>query len=683
MGMRKSLKSRRLPLAFAGAFVLAGMFATTPALAAAPCPNETSRVTFSAKLPDCRVYEWVTRDSNYSRLLIAEGSPYPPHSTLLTPGTVSADGSMFEYALYDPAATSDSSNAENIVVAKRGPDGWSSHQMSPKLVAPAGEFLEMQTTSVSNSFTEMLFSSDQPYPGSASSPAGHNNIFLQRADGTVVPLSKVGGETSWVAYGSPDYSHFFFVDPAPQLPSAPANTTYEWADGELKLLGIEPGPGQVPMTSGVTIEGEQPTSNDGQYVLFLTGGIFINLPLGNQLFLREHGDETVDVSQSQRTVEPESEPPPTPTPVGVSGDGSEVLFISTAKLTNDAKGGGDLYSYDVATGKLSDLTAELAPAVEAGVSQVDGFTNDMSYIYFTASGNLAPGAVAGQSNLYVLHEGTIRFVAAGAEVTPAGPYLAPDTAVPNKFYITPDGRHVAFTAKASLTGYDNMNPKTGTLETEAFEYTYGGGVVCASCRPNGTGSTGAASLATGSFEYTRNGEAWTLSNDGSRMFFQSTDAILPQASNDLQNVYEYEDGEVHLISPGDSDYPALLVSGSPSGEDVFIGERGELAAEGSGLVSAIYDARVDGVEPAPAPGCSGEGCQGPLSALPAFGPPASTALAGAGNLATPAPAAVKKAVKKVVKCVKGKKLKHGKCVKTKSKKKARKAKRSSVRKGAK
>ena len=242
--------------------------------------------------------------------------------------------------------------------------------------------------------------------------------------------------------------------------------------GNSNYWEFSPAQAEVPAPEGATLVGTQPTSDDGEYALFETGGFLTGTP-ESQLYLREQGSRTVIVSLSQRTVEPDPNPLPLPKPVAVSGDGATVLFISKSELTNDANTGSsngvasdkgaDLYSYDVATGVLSDLAPDSNPADEAtgaNVGRVFGFTHDMSYIYFGATGVLAPGAVSGEENVYVLHEGTIRFIASEA----------------GGLYITPDGRHVALTSSISLTGYDNTNPTTGTPEAEAFEYTYGEGL---------------------------------------------------------------------------------------------------------------------------------------------------------------------------------------------------------------
>ena len=92
----------------------------------------------------------------------------------------------------------------------------------------------------------------------------------------------------------------------------------------------------------------------------------------------------------------------------MAADGSEVIFTSTSELTDDAytgrtsgvpnNKGSDLYSYDVETGDLTDLTVDHEPADKetgAGVEHVVGASRDASYIYFIASGKLAPGETSG------------------------------------------------------------------------------------------------------------------------------------------------------------------------------------------------------------------------------------------------------------------------------------------------
>ena len=264
-------------------------------------------------------------------------------------------------------------------------------------------------------------------------------------------------------------------------------------------------------------------------MLFKAGG----LP---GLYLRSDGENTAQVSVSKRST-PDPNPAAPAIAVGMAADGSEVLFTSRSELTDDANTGrtlgvsndqgNDLYSYDVGTGALTDLTVANDPAdVAAGadVEKVVGASRDASYVYFIARGNLAEGATSGERNLYVEHEGTIDFIG----TNPTG-----STGQGYPFYVTPDGRHAAFMSTEGQTGYDNAG------QNEVYEYTYGSGVECGSCRPSGDPPLGSASIV---------GRA--LSDDGSRLFFQSDDAVIPQAQSGLSNVFEYVDGDVHLLTPG-------------------------------------------------------------------------------------------------------------------------------------
>ncbi len=320
---------------------------------------------------------------------------------------------------------------------------------------------------------------------------------------TGAPKFSAGGELSGASL---DFTRLFVVSTVKQLPADPVNggNTYEWANGNLKLVTLLPGEAPAP-GGGYLPEGALPAvSDDGKLALFKAVG----LP---DLYLRINGQETKNVSASKRTI------PDTTTPaeaVGVAADGSEVLFTSHSELTEDANTGrtagvpnhqgSDLYSYDVGTGDLTDLTVDDNPADEAAgadVERVVGASRNADYVYFIATGDLAPGASSGERNLYVEHDGVIDFVASDPTGDPGQGY---------PFYVTPDGLHAAFMSAEGQTGYDNAG------KTEVYKYSFGSGLECASCRPSGEPPTGDASIA---------GRA--LSDDGSRLFFQSTDAVLP------------------------------------------------------------------------------------------------------------------------------------------------------------
>ena len=94
-----------------------------------------------------------------------------------------------------------------------------------------------------------------------------------------------------------------------------------------------------------------------------------------------------------------------------------MLFSSREDLTEDAYTGPadnrpNLYEYHVESGELTDLTVDTTDPNGAAVLGVVQISEDGSYVYFVATGHLAEGAIGGQPNLYVIHNGgTPKFIA--------------------------------------------------------------------------------------------------------------------------------------------------------------------------------------------------------------------------------------------------------------------------------
>jgi hypothetical protein len=148
----------------------------------------------------------------------------------------------------------------------------------------------------------------------------------------------------------------------------------------------------------------------------------------------------------------------------------------------------------------------------------------------------------------------------------------------------------------------------------------------------------------------------SISEDGSRVFFESVQPLVPQAQNGRMNVYEWErdgsgscgyaEGCIYLLSSGTSPYPSYFVDASANGNDVFLVTRSEFVAADQNEYNDVYDARVGATE-APVPTqCTGTGCQGVAAAPPVFATPASVTYNGVGNFATPSTPMVKPKAKK-------------------------------------
>jgi hypothetical protein len=480
-------------------------------------------------------------------------------------------------------------------------------------------------------------------------------------------------------------------------PGGGVENLYEAAVGQVRLVGILPDETipAAGATAGAGIEasGEHASelqhaiSQDGSRALFeatADGGIPDEGQRGyTELYDRIDGSSTVEVSAPMSGAQPSK----CETQGAVcnaqsaqfwaaSANGSSVYFTSKAALTKASytgpeptgpepeNPGNDLYRYDVNSETLTDLTPDayndegMQEADGAGVLGVVGASEDGSYVYFVAEGHLADGALGGQPNLYVWHEaaagsGNVRFIATLAapnteeqeniETMTQGPAFPYDSDVEDwsrwpsesQAYVTPDGRHLAFMSVKSLTGYENTDG-AGEAVHEVFEYSAESGqLLCASCDPSGARPLGSAFIgarlderASTAFHQPR-----SLSDDGSRLFFSSPDALTGGAGGSMK-LFEYESGTIQLISGAEAGGEAVFLDASASGNDVFFATRERLAPTDTDELLDVYDARVDGGLPAAGPpaSCEGATCQEPLTAPPSLTAPLSASFSGSGNL---------------------------------------------------
>ncbi len=409
-----------------------------------------------------------------------------------------------------------------------------------------------------------------------------------------------------------------------------------------------------------------------------------------------------------------SSPPADAAFYGASRDGSKVFFADTQQLTDNASedsrgsdtasyhsrgcpvaegvNGCNLYEYDFGNPAGRNLLAVSTGDTSGGGPRVQGVvavSADGSYVYFVAKGVLSGAAnSAGQSaqdgaeNLYVFERdavypaGRVAFVAALSnadyELWQSG---SGGVIVAN---VTPEGRFLVFTSHADLTRDDSSAPGAA----QVFRYdAQTGELIRVSVGEDGFNDNGNAGTGPGLFAGRGPGlgdarivsaaasdlrRDPTMSDDGAYVFFQSPVGLTPQALDDVpidsegdlaQNVYEWHEGQVFLISDGrdtSTSNPApeneggkssvVLLGSSASGADVFFSTTDRLVAQDTDTQLDVYDARIGGGFPFTAPGapCQGEGCRGAPEAPPLSSAPASAIFSGAGNLA---PAAAKPVVK--------------------------------------
>jgi hypothetical protein len=634
-------------------------WALAPSASAEGCPNEALRSGYSAYLPDCRSYEQVSpAEKNGGDVAEQRGAT----GAIQSGSQASSDGNAVAFQSYTSLPGSQGAPIASQYLARRGEDGWSTEDLNPTN-EPSSLELGWKGKPAYQAFSEDLSTGflqtfDPPLAGA---PAGYLNLDLRdNNNGSYLALSNVAptnfspGEAAptpraFFEASTPDWSHVVFASEGAYLAGADTSgrNIYEWSAGGLRLVNVLPKgetslPGEGTGAGAGGYTGEIGTfihaiSDDGSRI-FWTDESTLGHPI---LYLRENGAKTIQVDASQRTPEVGSGEGHF---AGASADGSVVFFTDELQLTNESNAnvnGADLYRYDVTTGKLTDITAG---AEGAGMASGDvlGISSDGSYVYFLAKGILAPGATGEGPHLYLWHDGKTSFITDPGINSSEIPYSSGSRTLG----VTPDGLHFAFTSSASLTGFDNEvatgtscgtgnNGETlGLACTEVYLYNaVSNELTCASCNPDGSRPTGRSTIPPHS---TSTYQERFMAEDG-RLFFNSYDALVPRDTNGNEDVYEYEDGEVHLISSGTGAGNSSFADASTSGDDVFFVSRAQLVGWDTDQSVDLYDARVDGGFPEPsgsARPCGGESCRGGLSPAPSLVTPSSTTIGAAGNLAS-------------------------------------------------
>jgi hypothetical protein len=629
---------------------------------------------------------------------------------------------MLGYGLPDSTA-----GGEVVYQADREDLGWQSNQLSP---------ISTESSNVSNLNVSGIISylSDDldctyltslqaltPDAPRAVIDAGKANFFLRRDDGSYALLtprvpSNLPAQPQYRVIGaSSDCERVVF---SADIGGTPADFVglggglYEWDHGDLRSLARIPGvAGVVPAKPGAGYSNywnamaadcteahhPLPCLGSGESRVAFTA-VRQESALGAEVgktavFVRKNGSETIDVSKSSTST------PDTGAVYQTSStDGKKAFFLANYGLTSAPPGGWpttcsggnggsesgtgagcDLYAYDETkppAERLSDLTATTNPANSAGaaVAGVLGASDDGSYVYFAARGQLILNkgntyqqnlGGAGSYNVYLSHQGALSYVGLVAatdfsSASDSGARIGiwqstfSDSSKPWSSRVTPDGRHLLFQSTAKVTEYNNG----GTIQAYLYSAPDGavsGQVECVSCRRDGQPSVAEAGLAplpTARAHVAQDvlHPPVILSEDGSEVFFWSPDALSVGAVQGQVNLYEWRDGQISLLSTG---VPGIANSeigrgqlhfagASADGQDIYFSTPRALVPQDSDERQDLYDARVGGgfaPPPAPAAPCdplSESSCQGAPQVSGTSTPPPSSTIAGEGN-AKPAP----------------------------------------------
>jgi WD40-like Beta Propeller Repeat len=607
----------------------------------------------SPGLPDGRAYELVSpAQKNGGEVLPAEpnlascGSECKPGlaaSRFVVKIAPGGEGIAYQGS---PFSFNEGASEFDEYVSRRTTSGWQTISLSPPLAGDGG----------SGGFEAFALSSDLNsavvYAKNAAltpeAPPGYRNLYAQQTADRfrLDPLLKQTppnrtpeGAQSWaIRYGGAvaDLSRAFFsandalTEETPVAPAAvdggvKKNNLYEWSEGQLRLVNVQPGnletiPGAVfgPAAANAI-------SSDGSRVFWSSES--------GQVYVRENGATTREIPDHVGKF------------LSASTDGSKLLL-------------SDGILYDLESETSTDLTGG-----KGGFAGLSGQSDDLSSVYFvdaevldeTPNGTDAK-AKAGQPNLYVWHGGAVSFIATLLPSDNEGLGVWKASPVQRRAEASPDGRWLAFNSTAEATG----RPSIGGCEYQASKLEYGGSIpceevflydsqagklTCASCNPVGEHPHGGSFLRLAMSAPGSQSQPRYLTNQG-RLFFDSRDSLSVNDTNGkVEDVYEFEPegvgsctkqgGCVSLISAGHEATDSNFLAMDEDGKNVFFTTRDQLvlkdkddlldvyvAREGGGFASETETARSE---------CQGEACQPQVSA-PNDPTPASSSFEGAGNV---------------------------------------------------
>jgi len=659
---------------------------TPPPASSSNCANEGLREQQSStRLPDCRAYEMVSpADKNQGGV---DQSAFNEFQMALSRNGEAA--TFCTNALFGESVLGHSGQPCAPYLSKRTPTGWqTTDPVRPYCPYDRNGFTGGQQGLLNPDFdrvfirlAESTHCAVQPIdPGAAD-----QSFNLYRGDLTTSPSSfeLVKSDSEYAGYdsvllgGSDDFSHVVFR----QAGQGDPNVLYDWereGHGACVTPGgcinlISRGPDDVPFATAsdlptdVGISPPDPLSSaisaDGERIYFQNSG---------RLYMREGNAVTYDLSTPECAV---------PADCG-SGFGEErfdwaneagdvVLFRSYDKLTDESAPQGSfgkkLYRWDRDAppgNRLTDLSTAvtLAGGAQPLARGILGASEDGSVVYLVNNKELYRVVWNGGNPTAERLGPYFAFNLSGD--SDAGDYLPQnsefltlDPNVLDRFdRVSADGKYLTITTPLALNLAADRDE-----DLDAYRWGEGEGWTCVSCQLPGVPSAGGVNTmiteccdkGAGFYSiFVFGAPSHMISDDGQRIFFTSRDALVPEDVNGevscprikitnhsgsvyaCDDVYEWHDGTLSLISSGTASEGSFLIGVDSSGEDVAFITHDRLVGWDTDNGTDIYDARIGGgfPEPPAQPAiCEGEACRGAGAIAPVTTGAGTAVFEGAGN----------------------------------------------------
>lgn len=550
-------------------------------------------------------------------------------------GAITDDGNRVVYSMtggYEQTT----SGTTNYLRAERTASGW---KTAGAVNPPRSQFPEVSNWAIQRTNRELT---EYAFTGAVQAATGGELRPSVRTDrnGNVTKVYRYG-ERGLKPLVTEDLEHAFEADNGAgdghlfDYGTSPPTQLDLLPDGTPASCGIPSNPYGFAGGGGEASTDQNWVSEDGSRVFFITPGNDCTAP--RRLFVRDGGVTTAI-----------SKPPTGETErdayfVRSTPDGSKVLYTTAARVVTtgpkaDTNDNTDVYRYTLSGGNecVTCMVADASVTAQGSRNSDAVASRDGLRIYFVSNNQLIPGeGRSGVPNLYVVDGEALKHVATIDQPLPFRlSYFS--AGFEAQVDITPDGSALAFDSTARLTAYDNQGV------TQWYRYDLDREAVTRIT--DGSGGVQVPKIG----EMQRRS---LLSDDGDTYVFRTEEALVAGDTNGQQDVYEWRDGQVGLVTdgvtrlvPGTTTEKTFVAGITPDARSVLIVSNQKLTPEvqEAGPPSPqLYVARVGGGFPSlppPAPACEGDACQGGPAQAPGLSSPG--AWFGAGDGTPPPRAAV-------------------------------------------
>jgi hypothetical protein len=351
-----------------------------------------------------------------------------------------------------------------------------------------------------------------------------------------------------------------FFESSSALVAADTDTAvdiYRRSGGVTTLVSTRPDGSNGGTQSSASLAG---ISSDGVRVFFLT----------DEALVASDTDGAIDLYQRSggtTTMVSDWDSPFAFSVQAVSSDGSKVIIATRTQLApGDVDSAQDVY--ELSGGQRTLLSTGSVGGSEAALVSYSGATRDATVVWFTTFDKLSADDTDTGSDLYRRQGGTTTLISTGPGAGPVGQSVK---------YLGQAGNGL----RTYFHSFEQLLPEDTDTSLDIYERT-NGVTTLISTGPDYAGANIRADLA-------------AVSGDGSRVFFETTEALVAGTSPDgFKYVYERTGGVTYLVA-SDADQP--FPTGSPFGGITLDGttvyyNQFEIPGEGLDPLRVVFEIRV-------------------------------------------------------------------------------------------